>query len=166
MIAVAIKKELKINIGCGTSKVPGYVNIDLDPDVNPDLIADINKLPYDDDSVSCIRAYDILEHIDVEGLKEIHRVLSPEGTLVVSVPHYGCKNAYNDYTHKHFFNSLTLSNSIFKKLFTVVKQDVYYSFSNHLISFRLPLLFVRIHERCFIGFLPPSHIVATLKKNK
>ena len=54
---------MKLHLGCGLKKIEGYVNIDIRPDVNPDIIDDIyklNKIP--NNSVDVIYACHVLEH--------------------------------------------------------------------------------------------------------
>lgn len=53
-------------------------------------IADINKLPFADASFDCIICSEVLEHIPdhKNAIKELDRILKPQGTLVVSVPRY------------------------------------------------------------------------------
>jgi ubiquinone/menaquinone biosynthesis C-methylase UbiE len=53
-------------------------------------IADINKLPFADASFDCVICSEVLEHIPdhKKALKEMDRILKPQGTLVVSVPRY------------------------------------------------------------------------------
>lgn len=48
----------------------------------------IERLPFPDDSFDFVICSEVLEHLsdDEAGLREIHRVLRPGGTLVVSVP--------------------------------------------------------------------------------
>jgi SAM-dependent methyltransferase len=52
--------------------------------------ADINRLPFADTSFDCVICSEVLEHIpDHEAaVKELIRILKPEGTLVISVPRY------------------------------------------------------------------------------
>jgi ubiquinone/menaquinone biosynthesis C-methylase UbiE len=52
--------------------------------------ADINKLPFAKDFFDCVICSEVLEHIPQheEALKELVRVLKPQGSLVVSVPRY------------------------------------------------------------------------------
>jgi ubiquinone/menaquinone biosynthesis C-methylase UbiE len=53
-------------------------------------IADINKLPFADASFDCIICSEVLEHIPdhKNAIKELDRILKPNGTLAVSVPRY------------------------------------------------------------------------------
>lgn len=52
--------------------------------------ADINKLPFADASFDCIICSEVLEHIPdhKNAIKELDRILKPQGTLVVSVPRF------------------------------------------------------------------------------
>jgi len=52
--------------------------------------ADINRLPFDSASFDCVICSEVLEHIPEHenALKELVRVLKPQGDLVVSVPRY------------------------------------------------------------------------------
>ncbi len=53
-------------------------------------IADINNLPFADASFDCIICSEVLEHIPdhTKAIKELDRILKPNGTLAVSVPRY------------------------------------------------------------------------------
>jgi predicted SAM-dependent methyltransferase len=74
---------IKLNLGCGQRKIAGYINVDIRPEMNPDLVCDIKNMPFGDSTVSEVRAYDILEHIPMgqtrEVIEEIYRVLTPDG---------------------------------------------------------------------------------------
>ncbi len=67
--------------------------------------ADINRLPFADKSFDCVICSEVLEHIpDHEAaIKELIRILKPEGTFVVSVPRYYseriCWLISHDYCH-------------------------------------------------------------------
>lgn len=52
--------------------------------------ADINNLPFESATFDCVICSEVLEHIPEheKALKELVRVLKPEGNLVVSVPRY------------------------------------------------------------------------------
>lgn len=96
-----------LNLGCGLKKVQGALNVDLCAEVDPDLVHDLNVMPwpFDDAEFSEVLAYDVLEHCDdvIAALNEIHRI-SCNGALVrITVPHFSCMNAFTDPTHRHFF---------------------------------------------------------------
>lgn len=83
--------ELRLNIGCGTRHLKGYINIDKDSHCNPDIILDSSKyrLPFRDSTVSRIQCRMMLEHINnpMQLLDEFNRVLKTYGLVDVLVPH-------------------------------------------------------------------------------
>lgn len=98
---------MKLNIGSGYTRIPGFVNVDDDPLVNPDYslnLDDVNiRLPFDDNSVSEIRAHHILEHIGdgfIPLMKEMYRVCEHGAILDIAVPHHFHEVFYGDVTHK------------------------------------------------------------------
>jgi predicted SAM-dependent methyltransferase len=100
---------LRLNLGSGYSHAPGYVNIDNRPETKPDLVCDIlNGLPYEDNTVDEVRAYDFLEHIPVgktvRVVNEIWRVLKPGGKFISYTPdaEHG-QGAFQDPTHVSFW---------------------------------------------------------------
>tara|TARA_A100001201_G_scaffold141470_1_gene137023 strand:- start:4893 stop:5432 length:540 start_codon:yes stop_codon:yes gene_type:complete len=81
----------KINLGCFDKKLPGFTNVDIREDVNPDIVDDIFKLEkFKDGSVDLIYCSHALEHLDYEetekALNNWYRVLKPKGTIRLSVP--------------------------------------------------------------------------------
>jgi predicted SAM-dependent methyltransferase len=94
---------VKLNIGCGTDKQDGFVNIDVSEIVQPDLVLDCTTYPwpYEDGGVSQIRAVDFFEHVfnPIPCFNECWRVLAPEGTLYIEVPLAGTVDYYKDPTH-------------------------------------------------------------------
>jgi len=101
---------MKINLGCGFNKIPGYVNIDSALEVNPDLLMDLDNpclpLPFLDNEVEEVLATHALEHIHnlIPLMNEIYRILKPGGIFKIRVPHSGSKEAFQDPTHVRFFN--------------------------------------------------------------
>lgn len=80
---------LKLNIGCGKVKFPGWVNIDIEPDA--DLVINVRKgLPFDDNSVDFIYSEHFLEYLTFEEgekvLREFYRCLKKEGHMRISMP--------------------------------------------------------------------------------
>jgi SAM-dependent methyltransferase len=104
---MAINKSI-LNLGCGRKVFPDAVNLDVTPRTNPDVVHDLNQVPWPfaDDSFNELRAYDILEHLDdlLSVMEEVHRVCKAGATVKITVPHYSSSNAFTDPTHRHFFS--------------------------------------------------------------
>jgi GT2 family glycosyltransferase/predicted SAM-dependent methyltransferase len=103
------KTGLLLNLGCGYRKLDGYVNIDNRAEVKPDLLCDVLQgLPYSDNSVDEVRAYDFLEHIPqphmIEVIEEIYRVLKPNGIFESFTPSTDGRGAFQDPTHVSYWN--------------------------------------------------------------
>lgn len=82
---------MKLSIGAGTRQLEGFLCIDIDPALKPDLVADITRpLPFPDASVECLFCEEVLSQIDpascVGFLKECVRVLKPGGVVRVLTP--------------------------------------------------------------------------------
>lgn len=99
---------MKINLGCGYRKLPGFVNIDNRAEVEPDLVCNGLNLPYEDSTVDEVRAFDYLEHIPIgqtiDQINEIWRVLKPGGTLTHQTPSTEGAGAFQDPHHVSFWN--------------------------------------------------------------
>lgn len=80
---------IKLNLGSGGDYIKGFINVDLYAE-KADERYDISKLPYEDETVSEIRAFHVIEHFDyMQGhdvLKEWHRVLKIGGRLHLETP--------------------------------------------------------------------------------
>jgi SAM-dependent methyltransferase len=79
---------LKLNLGSGAEKFAGWSSLDSNADVHPDYVADVRKIPLEDNSVDEIFASHVLEHTEWRDdvLKEWERVLKPGGKIMVAVP--------------------------------------------------------------------------------
>lgn len=96
----------KLNLGCGEFKKSGYINLDSNKDVNPDVIHDLNNIPYpfSDNSFGLIEADHVLEHLGdpFAVMRELHRVLAEDGRLIIRVPHFSRGFTHPD--HKRGFD--------------------------------------------------------------
>jgi SAM-dependent methyltransferase len=86
----------------------GYLTIDQHPGANFQL--DVTEgLPFEDNSVGVIRAYDFLEHIPigkvVAFMNECWRVLAPGGWMLTATPSTDGRGAFQDPTHVSFWNA-------------------------------------------------------------
>jgi len=82
--------SVKLNLGCGNKKMYSnsdslWINIDIRPEVKPDVVADIRKLEYGSGSIDEIYLRQTLEHFDYEEvealLRKFHRWLKKGGKL-------------------------------------------------------------------------------------
>jgi SAM-dependent methyltransferase len=80
--------RIRLNIGADRTQIAGFLSVDFNPDVHPDVLAEADNLPFPDDSVDEIFASHVLEHLPFESpaLQEWLRVLKPDGMLTVAVP--------------------------------------------------------------------------------
>ena len=103
---------MKINLGSGNRPVEGWVNVDIQQRVNPDVCCDITEgLPFPDHSADEIRAFDFLEHLplgkQIFVITEIWRVLIPGGVFEHFTPSTDGRGAFMDPTHMSFWNILS-----------------------------------------------------------
>ena len=82
---------IKLNLGCYNKKLPGFINVDIREDVNPDVVDNAFTLEkFDDNSVDLIYCCHMLEHLDYQevnlALKRWYDVLKSKGILRLSVP--------------------------------------------------------------------------------
>lgn len=115
---------MNINLGCGMSPIEGYVNVDLMPLENVDVVHNLMDFPYpfEDNSADKISAIDVLEHLDnytdrsspdkkfhakptvILFMEECYRILKDDGELFVQVPSWDSENFKIDPTHVRGFH--------------------------------------------------------------
>ncbi len=91
-LGIKNKRLLKLHLGCGNRHLEGYTNIDLRKTSTTDLVCNITKLPYPDNTVELIETYHVIEHLPrhdlPKALKEWFRILSPGGVLIIECPDF------------------------------------------------------------------------------
>lgn len=130
-------ESVKGNLGCGSIILPGYVNVDNNPNSNPDVIHDLTKFPYpfEDDKFDEILLHHVLEHLsDVfPVLEEVFRITKNGGKIKIHVPHFSCnwfhpghKTAFSTNLFYFFDHSRTdLHKEVYGKTnFRVIKCNV------------------------------------------
>jgi ubiquinone/menaquinone biosynthesis C-methylase UbiE len=80
--------NMRVHLGAGDKYWPGWVNVDIEGD--QDIISDIMKLPFEENSVDEIQAIHVFEHLHrmdaPRALQEWKRVLKEDGKLVLEMP--------------------------------------------------------------------------------
>jgi SAM-dependent methyltransferase len=84
-------KEWRLNMGCGKKKKVGYLNVDVDVAVKPDVVVLLGRsLPFASGTFSLIEAYHVVEHVypwvSSDIFKEFWRILKPGGKLAIECP--------------------------------------------------------------------------------
>jgi len=108
---------MKLNLGCGYNKVNGYINVDLSPECQPDLVCDLEKLPWIwlDNTIDAVRFNHSLEHIGQQTdvflgiMKELYRVCKNNSKIEINVPHPRHDNFIGDPTHVRIITPQLLS---------------------------------------------------------
>ncbi|MEN2428102.1 class I SAM-dependent methyltransferase [Chromobacterium vaccinii] len=98
---------LKLNLGCGHDKRPGFINVDSQAACQPDQVVDLERFPWPwaDASVDEIVMSHVLEHLGADTdtylgiIKELYRVCAPDARVTITVPHPRSDNYLADPTH-------------------------------------------------------------------
>lgn len=102
---------MKLLLGGGNKKIEGFVNIDILPMPNVDIIHDLNKgLPMiNSDHVEEVIAEHVIEHLFNFPLlmNEIHRVCKKGAIVRIVTPHASYPQFWRDPTHVRPFTEET-----------------------------------------------------------
>jgi hypothetical protein len=98
---------MRLNLGCGGKKLPGWVNVDKYPTCSPDQVVDLERFPWPwpDNSVDEICMHHVLEHLGAETavyldiIKQLYRVCRDDARVEITVPHPRHDDFINDPTH-------------------------------------------------------------------
>lgn len=99
--------DLKLNLGCGDTRMPGYVNVDKYGTFGPDILADLEVVPwpFENDSVADVQLIHALEHMGqtteqfLNIMKELYRVCRHGARITIKVPHPRSDGYLGDPTH-------------------------------------------------------------------
>ncbi len=98
---------MKLNLGCGSQHLPGWINVDKFAAAEPDQVADLERLPWPfaDDCAQEVLLRHVLEHLgrDTDAflgiLRELYRVCAPGAAVRIVVPHPRHQDFLQDPTH-------------------------------------------------------------------
>jgi hypothetical protein len=82
---------MKLSIGAGERRIPGFLSVDIDAAFGPDIVADIGQpLDLPDASVECLFCEEVISQIAPEAcfgfFRECRRVLQPGGVVRILTP--------------------------------------------------------------------------------
>jgi hypothetical protein len=97
--------------------MPGYVNVDLSPACNPDVLCDLEVFPWPwgDNSVDGVLFNHSLEHLGEHSkvflgmMKELYRICRNGAEIEINVPHPRHDNFISDPTHVRIITPLLLT---------------------------------------------------------
>lgn len=102
-------ERVMLHLGCGENQKIGYINVDFRKDADPDVVYDLNKIPYKfikkNWFVNYILAEHVLEHLeDWEAqLREWWLIIQPYEDIEFAIPHASCNwlNPYHKFPIGH-----------------------------------------------------------------
>ena len=92
---VAARPGLRLNIGGGRHRLPGFVTVDNNPNAGSvDITHDLDRLPwpFEEGSVDEVVMDHVLEHLEdtIGVIKELYRICADGARIHLMVPHYSC----------------------------------------------------------------------------
>lgn len=172
-----------LEIGCGKNKCESslgeVIGLDIFDLPGVDVVHDLNKVPYpfSDNEFQLIIANHVLEHLDnlIGVMKELYRILKPNGLLRIIVPYFSSASAHQDPTHKRFFTLRTFDyftpeseynyySDIKFKFIIVRKTLVPYESILNKIFINVMNKYQLFYESHFSGVVFPKEIEFILKK--
>jgi SAM-dependent methyltransferase len=102
----------KLHIGCGRTRIPDAVNVDISSEVSPDVVWDVESRdarPLPDNSFDSILMSHVLEHLrfPLVAMENLWHLAKPGGKILIKVPYGSSDNAFEDPTHvrQYFLHS-------------------------------------------------------------
>jgi SAM-dependent methyltransferase len=170
-----------IDLGCGTkpyrkyfSQVSNYIGVDIEQSGNPyskqfiDIFYDGKTLPFEDNFVENVFSSEVFEHVfNLEELiPEIHRVLKPDGTLIMTCP-FAWPEHEQPYDYARY-TSFGIQHLLSKNNFEIsqyIKTGNYLSSLIQLLSMYLYYFIARIpilKHLLFLLIITPLFLIAQI----
>jgi len=107
---------LRLNLGCGSHRLDGFVNVDIFAGCQPDLIADLESFPWpiEDNVAEAIVLHHVLEHLGQQTsvflnvMQELYRVARDGCIISITVPHPNHADFRTDPSHVRAITAETL----------------------------------------------------------
>ena len=160
------QRLLKIDLGNGGKSRQGFYGIDCLELKNVDIVADLNEaldlLP--DNCVEHLISNHCLEHIEnlMLLMKEIHRIVKPEGVIEIVVPHFSSPYFYSDPTHVRFFGLYTMYYFVSREKQPQVREvPTFYSDT----KFNITQIKIQFNRRTFLDKLIAHPMAKLVNRN-
>ena len=111
--AIRERKGIRLDVGCGEGKQPGFIGMDIRQLPGVDLVHDIEVFPWPLTNASCVLIVcsHVVEHIkpwfSIPFMNECWRVLEEHGELAISTPYPGSRGFWQDPTHCNGWSEAT-----------------------------------------------------------
>lgn len=125
-------QKIKIDIGCGKNKREGFIGIDIDRTVKPDIVASALNLPFKDNSVDEINSFHLVEHFNYQEAQiffdEVYRVLKNGGKATIKADKDWTKRRLlsKDKTHKYRYKTKEILKMTDKFSIKEVRDEIYF----------------------------------------
>ncbi len=144
-----------LDFGCGQHRHPDSIGVDINPNSNADVIANLDVFPYPFSSSSFDHIYcdGIIEHLSniVGVMEEIHRIARPGAHVTIVTPYFTSVDAFTDPTHKHYFSARS-----FDYFTGDFPEYGYYSSTTRFIRRSIDISFWALPR---LGNIHPQHLV-------
>ncbi|MGH8468028.1 MAG: class I SAM-dependent methyltransferase [Gammaproteobacteria bacterium] len=142
---------MKIDFGCGKSKKPGYVGVDITDLQGVDVIHDMNMFPYpfESDTADELFLDNVLEHLPntIGVMEELWRICKNRGRVEIWVPYYNSPGASADPTHVKVFTENSFD-------YFTPDGETWLSHYNYYSKARFSILSVTPSQRKLLDWLP------------
>ena len=110
-----------LDLGCGSRHIPGTIRSDIFVNA-PGIRADAARLPFRSQSLDCVLATALLEHVPNPRhvVREVYRVLRPDGVFYVEVPFLEGFHADPDDYQRYTFRGL----EVLLRRFEILDREV------------------------------------------
>lgn len=103
---------MKLDLGCGQNKQPGFKGADIAPGPGVDFVVDLEQYPwkeFKDDSIEEIYASHYVEHVGdlMKFMNEVWRIATPNAKITFIAPYYTSIRCWQDPTHKRAISEAT-----------------------------------------------------------
>jgi SAM-dependent methyltransferase len=97
---------MKLDLGCGRAKKPGFTGVDVTPESDADVVHDLTVVPWPfaDGSVDEVWCAQFFEHLTgaqrIAFMAELYRIMKPGAQATLVTPYWTSGRAVQDPTHQ------------------------------------------------------------------